>query len=105
MQSLIGLYFTHMNTFFPLFHRPTLEKSVADGFHLSNASFAENLLLLCAVASRYSDDPRVLLDGVTLPQSRGWKWFSQVQLVRDSSLMGPTTGSLQFLCVSIYCII
>lgn len=46
------------------------------------------LLCLCACASRYSDDPRVLLDGSTAWHSSGWKWFSQVQRLRRS-LMGP----------------
>jgi hypothetical protein len=46
------------------------------------------VLCLCACASRYSDDPRVLLEGTTAWHSSGWKWFSQVQRLRQS-LMGP----------------
>ena len=103
MQSLIGLYFTHQNTLFPLLHKPTLEKSVADGLHLSNELFAEKILLVCAIGSRYSDDPRVLLDDEPAPLSRGWKWFSQVQVSREMLIKIPTIDGMQFCCVSIYC--
>ena len=105
MQSLIRLYFAHQNILFPLLHRPTLEKCVADGLHLSNELFAEKILLVCAIGSRYSDDPRVLLDDRPAHLSRGWKWFSQVQVSRDLLLRIPTTDGMQFCCVSIYCII
>lgn len=99
-QSLIELYFTQLNIFFPVLHRPTIEKSIADGLHLSDKIFAETVLLLCAIGSRFSDDSRVLLDGVALAQCRGWKWFSQVPLMRDSLLKTPTTESLQFCFLS-----
>jgi hypothetical protein len=105
MQSLIELYFAHQNVFLPLFHRPTFEKSVADGLHLSDEHFAEKLLLVCAIASRYSDDPRVLLDDMPARESCGWKWFSQVEVSRYSLLKVPSTDSMQFCCVSNYCII
>ena len=105
MHSLIGFYFDHQNIFYPVFHRPTFEKSVADGLHLSNNVFAEILLVVCAIASRYSDDPRVLPDGVTSALARGWKWFCQVNLVKDSMLDSSTTEDLQFYCVSSCCLI
>ncbi|KAK0441804.1 fungal-specific transcription factor domain-containing protein [Desarmillaria tabescens] len=77
LTSLIDLYFTRVNIFFPLLHRPTLERSVIDGRHFKDASFAAVLLAVCAVASRYSDDPRVLVDE-TSKLSSGWKWANQV---------------------------
>ena len=104
MQSLIELYFTHQNILFPLLHRPTIEKCVAHGLHLSNGLFAEKILLVCAIGSRYSDDPRVLLDDEPAPLSRGWKWFSQVQVSRDLLIKIPTTDGMQFCCVSIHSI-
>jgi hypothetical protein len=88
MDHLIDLYFSRLNIFLPLLHRPTFEMHLRDGLHFRNQAFGSVLLCLCACASRYSDDPRVLLDGSTAWHSSGWKWFSQVQMLRRS-LMGP----------------
>jgi hypothetical protein len=122
--------------------------------------FGSNLMLVCALGSRYSDDRRVLLDEeeealaaliastTTCPpsgagddaipnlgvaadsglgaagagvgvggegagkesqreamermiwHSSGWKWFSQVQLVKKTILRPPGLEELQFHCVS-----
>lgn len=99
MTDLIDLYFRHVNVYSPLLHRPTFEKSVAEGLHLTDDAFGANLLLVCAVGARYSDDPRVLLDGVQSVHSSGWKWFDQVQLVKKSLLAPPTLYDIQFYCV------
>ena len=55
---------------------------------------------MCAVGSRHSDDPRVLLDDDDGRHSSGWKWFEQVQLVRRSLLEPPSLHDLQLHCVS-----
>ncbi|KAF8492551.1 fungal-specific transcription factor domain-containing protein [Russula emetica] len=88
MDHLVDLYFSRLNIFLPLLHRPIFEMHLRDGLHFRNQAFASTLLCLCACASRYSDDPRVLLDGSTAWHSSGWKWFSQVQMLRRN-LMGP----------------
>lgn len=88
MNNLVDLYFSRLNIFLPLLHRPTFEMNMRDGLHFRNQAFGSVLLCLCACAARYSDDPRVLLDGSTSWHSSGWKWFSQVQTLRRS-LMGP----------------
>ncbi|KAF9461610.1 hypothetical protein BDZ94DRAFT_1323197 [Collybia nuda] len=77
LKALIELYFKHSNLYIPLLHRPTFENSIAEGLHLKNDMFGATVLLVCAVASRYSDDPRILLDGVDSYHSCGWKWFDQ----------------------------
>jgi hypothetical protein len=102
LHSLIELYFTHLNIFYPLLHRPTFDKSVEEGLHLSDDIFAESVLLVCAVGSRYSDDPRVLLSDRT--HSRGWKWFSQMQGARQSVVRGSTVDDLRFYFVRCYII-
>jgi len=84
----VDLYFSRINLFLPLLHRPTFERQLHDGLHLRDQAFASVLLCLCACAARYSDDPRVLLEGSTAWHSSGWKWFAQVQMLRRS-LMGP----------------
>jgi hypothetical protein len=52
------------------------------------------------LGSRFSDDKRVLLDGMSTHHSAGWKWFDQVQTVKKSFLVPPTLYDLQFYSVS-----
>ncbi|KAG5729774.1 hypothetical protein E4T56_gene936 [Termitomyces sp. T112] len=77
LTSLVTLFFETIHPFFPLFHRPTFERSVAEGLHTQDPLFGATLLLVCALGSQYSDDPRVLYDGTTSTHSAGWKWFEQ----------------------------
>jgi hypothetical protein len=101
MTELIDLYFTHMNLFMPLLHRPTFEKGLADGYHRESRGFGATVLLVCAIASRYSTDPRVFLPEANSEHSAGWKWFDQVQLVRRSRLAPPSLYDLQKYSVSV----
>ncbi|KAG5732686.1 Activator of stress genes 1 [Termitomyces sp. T112] len=101
IATLIDLYFKNMNRYLPLLHRPTFERAVDSGLQYSNTSFAATLLLVCAVAAKYSDDPRVMDEpkepGGTLdPLSSGWKWFRQVPLVKTAPLSLPNLYDLQF---------
>ncbi|KAG6834019.1 hypothetical protein H0H93_012491, partial [Arthromyces matolae] len=82
-------------------HRPTFEKAVADELHLRDDGFAAVLLLVCAVGSHWSDDPRTLLDGVTAKTSAGWKWYQQVQQAKSSVLAPPSLYDLQYYCLSV----
>ncbi|KAK7024381.1 Gypsy retrotransposon integrase-like protein 1 [Paramarasmius palmivorus] len=100
MRHLVDLYFKNINVFIPLLHRPTFERNIVENLHLQNDMFGAVLLLVCANGSRYSNDPRVLLDGVNSWLSCGWRWFDQVQLVRNSLLSPPTLYDLQFYCGS-----
>jgi hypothetical protein len=100
MVTLVDLYFEHINLYLPLLHRPTFERSINEGLHLRDARFGANVLLVCANGSRFSDDPRVLLDGEKSRHSSGWKWFDQVQMVKKSFLNPPTLYDLQFYSVS-----
>ncbi|KAG6833970.1 hypothetical protein H0H93_012869, partial [Arthromyces matolae] len=99
MMDLIDLYFSNANLFLPLLHRPTFEKALAEKLHLRDEGFAVVLLLVCAVASRYSDDPRTLIDGVQQKASAGWKWYHQVQLSKKNVLASPLLYDLQYYCV------
>ncbi|KAG5732476.1 Transcriptional activator protein acu-15 [Termitomyces sp. T112] len=101
INHLIDLYFSKVNIFWPLLHRPTFEKAVVDEYHLRDDGFASVLLLVCAVASRFSDDPRTLLDGVEDLSSAGWRWYQQVQTVRRSVLAPPSLCDLQYYCLSV----
>jgi len=99
MISLVHIYFTCVNWNLPFLHRPTFENDIADRLYLRDSSFGANVLLVCAVASRYTNDPRVFLEGSNAPQSCGWKYFDQVRKIRRSLLIPPTLFELQFFCV------
>ncbi|KAI0081014.1 hypothetical protein K474DRAFT_1672279 [Panus rudis PR-1116 ss-1] len=95
MNELIRLYFKNINDYFPLLHRPTFEKRIADGLHLREEGFGSIVLLVCALGSKWSDEPRVLLPGEDHEQSHGWKYFHQVQAVEKSLLAPPHLYDLQ----------
>jgi hypothetical protein len=97
---LVDLYFINMNSFLPLLHRPTFEKALREGVHHRDDGFAAVVLLVSAVGSRFSDDPRVILEGTNSPHSAGWSWFHQVQMVRRSLFSPPSLYDLQVYCVS-----
>ncbi|KAF9526906.1 fungal-specific transcription factor domain-containing protein [Crepidotus variabilis] len=84
MKSLINLYFTNLNPYIPLLHRPTFEKLVDQSLHLTDRAFGATVILVCAHGSRYSDDTRVLADGTDSWLSAGWKFFAQVKLFREN---------------------
>ncbi|KAH9935489.1 fungal-specific transcription factor domain-containing protein [Fomitopsis serialis] len=62
-ESLIELYFARNNSLFPLLHRPTFQKQWRSGLYKVDVWFACVCMGLFAVASRWSDDPRILPDG------------------------------------------
>ncbi|KAJ7829202.1 hypothetical protein B0H14DRAFT_2366738 [Mycena olivaceomarginata] len=96
MNDLIDLYFAHENVYLPLLHRPTFARGVVDGLHLRNDGFAGTLLLVCAIGSRWSIDPRIADPGF----DRGWEWFDQVHLAGNSLLGSPTLYDLQQYCLA-----
>jgi hypothetical protein len=100
--ALIDLFFEKYNPYIPLLHRPTFERSIKQGLHLSHRMFGAVVLLVYAIASRFSNDPRVFLDGLEGKErllSSGWEWFDQVQMINKSLLDPPSLYELQFYCV------
>ncbi|TFK89351.1 hypothetical protein K466DRAFT_584659, partial [Polyporus arcularius HHB13444] len=100
LATLVDLYFTNMNDFLPLLHRPTFEQGIKENLHLHDEGFGSTVLLVCANGSRFTEDPRVLLDDNKIPQSAGWKWFQQVQMVRKSLLAPPRLYDLQIYALT-----
>lgn len=100
MDSLVDKYFDKINNYQPLLHRPTFVANIQDGLHERDDGFGSVVLLVCASASRFSDDPRVFLEGSDSTHSSGWEWFRQVQLVRKSLLSPPRLYDLQMCAVS-----
>ncbi|THG99013.1 hypothetical protein EW026_g3253 [Hermanssonia centrifuga] len=68
----------------------------------SSVMFLQNALdlKLCALGSRFSNDPRVLLDGIEDEHSAGWKWFRLVHWTRRSLLAAPRLYDLQIACLT-----
>ncbi|KAJ7613016.1 fungal-specific transcription factor domain-containing protein [Roridomyces roridus] len=97
LQHLVSLYFTRVNILIFLLHQPTFEKSLADGLHLVDYNFGCTVLVVCALASRCSGDPRVVLNKEV---TAGWEYFSQLKpFVKSPRLL--TLYEAQTICLSI----
>lgn len=103
IPHLVDAYFTQINPFLPLLHRPTFEKSIADGLHKTNPLFGGSVMLVCALGSRYSDDPRVFVGDAKNTRSAGWKWFDQVNVLRRSLFERTSLYELQMHAVGFCC--
>ena len=95
LMHLIQLYFDNINIHIPLLHRPTFETSIRDHLHLIDPQFGASVLAVCAVAARYSNDPRTILDGTDSPHSRGWKWFRQINPLHKPPSQATSVYDLQ----------
>ncbi|KAI4522579.1 hypothetical protein K525DRAFT_255483 [Schizophyllum commune Loenen D] len=105
LQHLIDVYFEIPNTLNPILHRPTFEKELKEGLHKTDWYFGAVVLMVCASASRYTNDRRVLLPGIDDWRSAGWKWLTQVPLIRRKSLfMLPSVHELQYYGIVLTCV-
>ncbi|KAF9031340.1 hypothetical protein BDZ89DRAFT_948870 [Hymenopellis radicata] len=96
--ELIDLYFLNFHRYLPLLHQPTFRHDIAVGRHFHDRLFGIIVLLVCALGSRFSDDPSVFLEGV--PQfSAGWKWFVQVIMIPRSPFEHPSLLLVQECCL------
>ena len=104
LKSLINHYFSSVNTFLPVLHRPTFARSVALQLHHTDDDFGAIALLVCALGARYSNDDRVKLDGIDDWHSSGWRWYNQVEAHQRShhNTGSPTLYDLQFYCVCLH---
>ncbi|KAJ7847548.1 fungal-specific transcription factor domain-containing protein [Mycena leptocephala] len=101
LNALVDIYFEEINPFLGILHSPSFRQSISDGLHLSHPHFGAVVLAVCALASRYSDDPRGVLDGATSEHSRGWKWFRQVHSLCATFSPEHSLYQLQLICLSI----
>jgi hypothetical protein len=99
LVSLISLYFSQVNCYLPLLHAPTVKRLICEGYHYKDHKFGNMVLALCALASRFSDDPRVFVDPQKLT-SAGWRYFRQVKTLTGMTIERPTLYDLQTFCVS-----
>ncbi|TCD62493.1 hypothetical protein EIP91_006814 [Steccherinum ochraceum] len=89
LDDLTEVYFTKINSYQPLLHRPTFEDNMREGLHERDEGFGSVVLLVCAAAARFSDDPRVFLQGTDSTHSSGWEWFRQLTAMFLQSTSAP----------------
>ncbi|KIY71376.1 hypothetical protein CYLTODRAFT_418918 [Cylindrobasidium torrendii FP15055 ss-10] len=117
VELLVDCYFRQafMIPLPPILHEAHFRRDLKSGLHYVDNSFGFVVLGVCAVASRYCDDPRVLLDsevagtrseGSAEPSlsrhSAGWKYFSQVMALPRALFSTPTLHDVQFCCLFTY---
>lgn len=102
LDTLVSIYFEKLNTFLPLLHRPTFYAALGSNLHRRDEAFGGVVLLVCACASRFSNDSRVVLEGQNSWHSSGWQWFSQVYLFRKTLLSVPCLYDLQLHAVRVF---
>lgn len=100
--SCTNLFFENFNIFIPLLHRPSFTRGIQSKQHLKDDKFGGVVLLVCALGSRFSDDPRALSEGETSPLSNGWKWFNQIDVAHKVWLSPPCLYDLQTICLFIF---
>ncbi|KAF9068619.1 fungal-specific transcription factor domain-containing protein [Rhodocollybia butyracea] len=95
LDSLVSLFFEHVNYLYALLNRPAFETLIAQGLHYHDAQFADVVLLVIAIGSKFSTDSRVVLEGSGTWRSSGFKWFSQVNIYKKATLSVPSLYNLQ----------
>ncbi|KAE9391093.1 hypothetical protein BT96DRAFT_925475 [Gymnopus androsaceus JB14] len=100
LQSLCDLYFIHIHPYIPLMYQTQFERAISDGLHLQDRKFGLVVLGVCAVASKFSDDPRNLVNGTSNEHSLGWRWYEQTSFLQGSFLEPPSLYDLQSCCLS-----
>ncbi|KAJ7752558.1 hypothetical protein B0H16DRAFT_1545780 [Mycena metata] len=113
LSSLLSIYFTQINPILDVLHAPTVWQGVREGRHLrvGEEAFGGVVLGVCAVASRYSDDPRVFLPtqhNTTLngkeqneEHTCGWAYFRQIPPLRYAHAPEPSLEQLQLIVLSL----
>ena len=62
IKDLFDLFFTQLHPLMPIVHRPSLERDLATGRADKDSAFRGFVFTILAIASRFSNDPRVLAD-------------------------------------------
>ncbi|KJA20733.1 hypothetical protein HYPSUDRAFT_42809 [Hypholoma sublateritium FD-334 SS-4] len=101
LQSLVSIYFDKLNPYFPVFHEPTFRRLLNSDEHRTNTDFGMTVLLVCACASIYSSDQRVMMPGDTSGLSAGWRFFSQVPMHRNRMVVQANLYDLQYYALAL----
>ena len=98
MFHLVDNFFTYLNPYLPILHRPSFDRALRERSHHTDIGFGSVVLLVCALGARWSEDARVFIDN-TSSHSAGWKYFDQVHTLRRSLLAPPRLYDLQIYAV------
>ncbi|KAI0260429.1 fungal-specific transcription factor domain-containing protein [Gloeopeniophorella convolvens] len=102
MSDLIEIFFDRISHVMPLLHKPTFMRLFINQEHIRDDKFGTVVLLVCATASRFSQDPRIFLEEADHhPHSAGWKWFEQVTLFSKMVVASPGLYDLQAIALSV----
>ncbi|KAJ7453265.1 fungal-specific transcription factor domain-containing protein [Mycena galericulata] len=97
MASLVSLYFSNVNMFIPLLHRPTFLQCISEGLHMHHSGFAATVLLVCAIGSLYGPGTDA---SYISEEGRGCEWYDQVTLSGHVLRQQPTLYDLQAYCLA-----
>ncbi|KAJ7910397.1 transcription factor domain-containing protein, partial [Mycena leptocephala] len=91
----VSLYFSNVNPFLPILHRPTFEESMNQRLHMRDLGFGTIVVLVCSLGSLYLTEPTMSnIDR----QKLAWKWYNQVELCGHSLRHPPTLYDIQAYC-------
>lgn len=62
VKDLLDVFFKQLHPLMPIVHRPSLERDLATGRADKDSAFRGFVFTILAIASRFSNDPRVLAD-------------------------------------------
>ncbi|KAF7321932.1 Fungal-trans domain-containing protein [Mycena kentingensis (nom. inval.)] len=100
LVHLVDVYFTQINIHCFVLHRPTFDVSLANNLHLRDHRFGAIVLAVCALASKNSSDPRVMLPGTNSELSAGWRFFNQIR----RPFTGPVVQSASLYELQLCCL-
>ncbi|KAF5372146.1 hypothetical protein D9758_004968 [Tetrapyrgos nigripes] len=90
--QFVNAYFREWEPYKPLLHRPSFNKTVADGLHLRDPAFGALVLVVCGFGAR-------LLSGSHQQENLGEYWVRQIQL--DAFVFSPM---LELYHLQLYCV-
>ena len=93
VHNLVNMFFESHAPGLLLFHQPTFRSNMNQGLHFREPAFAAVVLLVCAIMSRFSDDPIVLHTGSWY--SSGYRWYLQAKNHYTPSKAAPSLHDVQ----------
>ncbi|KAJ6534118.1 fungal-specific transcription factor domain-containing protein [Mycena capillaripes] len=97
--TLVSLYFSNVNVFLPLLHRPIFEERVKQRIHTHDLGFGTLVLLVCALGSLHLTNPPV---SIGEREQLAWQWYDQVELCGHFLRQQPTLYDIQAYCLAVH---
>jgi len=101
LNELIDIHFRISHCTMPIIHEPRFRKRVQEGLHRQDLQFGRLVMMMCALSSRDSDDPRVLVPW-QMEYSAGWTYYKQVHIVHNGMFEPSGLCELQMYCVRLW---